>query len=233
MELRRLPQIRDYWSRSKILATPWFRSIMSCDHFLRILRYLHLNDSSKQKKYGEDGFDPLYKVRPLLDHLAAVFPIYYQPAQQISMDEIMIGTRCKVSFLQYLPKKLTRFGIKVWVNLEAKSEYVLSLQIYTGAADNPEKKGLANRVVMDLVQMYEGKNHFLYVDNFYTSPALLIDLLKKEIYCTGTVRTNRKGFPKGLLPPNASMPQGSYRFASSSTHNLTAVWWKTERMYLL
>ena len=84
----------------------------------------------------------------------------------------MIRTRCKVSFLQYLPKKPTRFGIKVWVNSEAKSRYVLSLQIYTGVADNPEKKGLANRAVMDLVQMYEGKNHFLYVDNFYTSPAL-------------------------------------------------------------
>lgn len=112
---------------------------------------------------------------------------------------------------------------------EAKSGYVLSLHFYTGAADNPEKKGLANKVVMDLVQMYEGKNHFLYVHNFYTSPALLIDLLKKEIYCIGTVRTNRKGFPKGLLPPNASMPQGSYRFASSSTHNLTAVWWKDRK----
>ena len=100
---------------------------MSRDHFLRILRYLHLNDSSKQKNYGEDGFDPLYKVRPLLDHLAAVFTIYYQPAQQISIDKMMIGTRCKVSFLQYLPKKPTRFGIKVWVNSEAKSGFILGL----------------------------------------------------------------------------------------------------------
>ena len=79
---------------------------------------------------------------------------------------------------------------------------------------------------MDLVQMYEGKNHFLYVDNFYTSPALLIELLKKEIYCKGTVRTNCKGFLNGLLPPNASMP---HRFATSSTHNLTAVWWKDRK----
>ena len=112
MGLLRLPQIRDYWSRSEVLATPWFRSIMSRDHFLRILRYLHLNDSSKQKKYGEDGFDPLYKVRPLLDHLAAVFPIYYQPAQQISIDEMMIGTRCKVSFLQYLSEKTNQVWYK-------------------------------------------------------------------------------------------------------------------------
>ena len=79
---------------------------------------------------------------------------------------------------------------------------------------------------MDFVQMYEGKNHFLYVDNFYTSPALLIELLKKEIYCKGTVRSNCMGFLNGLLPPNASM---RHRFASSSTHNLTAVWWKDRK----
>ena len=49
------------------------------------------------------------------------------------------------------------------------------------------------------------------------------------MYCTSTMRANRKGFLKGLLPPNASMPQGSNRFASSSTHNLTAVWWKDRK----
>ena len=37
MGLLRLPQIRDYWSRSEELATLWFRSIMSRDHFLCIL----------------------------------------------------------------------------------------------------------------------------------------------------------------------------------------------------
>ena len=29
-------------------------------------------------------------------------------------------------FLQYLPKKSTKFGIKVWVNAEAKTDYVLN-----------------------------------------------------------------------------------------------------------
>ena len=49
---------------------------------------------STEKKKGELGYDPLYKVRPLLDHLVAVFPIYYQPEQQLSIDEMMIGIQC-------------------------------------------------------------------------------------------------------------------------------------------
>jgi hypothetical protein len=112
-----LPQVRDYWSTNEILTTPWFPSIMSQDSFFKILRYLHLVDSSKQKKRGEEGYDILYKVRPLIDHLGAVFPKYYQPSCQFSIDEMMIGTRCRISFLQYIPKKPTRFGIKVWVKL--------------------------------------------------------------------------------------------------------------------
>ena len=48
---------------------------------------------------------------------------------------------------------------------------MLSLQIYAGVADNyPEKKGLANRVVMDIVQMYEGKITFYTLTIF--TPAL-------------------------------------------------------------
>lgn len=229
MGLLKLPQIRDYRSKHEILVTPWFPAIMSRDHYFQILQYLHLVDSSQQKKKGEPGYDPLYKVRLLLDHLVAVFPIYYQPEQQLSIDEMMIGTRCRVSFLQYLPKKPTKFGIKVFVNLEAKTGYVLNLQVYVGAADDSTgKDGVGHRVVMDLMDRYHGKGHCVYVDNNYTSPQLLLDLLSKGTFCAGTIKTNRKGFPKDLVPDDSSkMPIGSFRFAT--TPKLTAVWWRDRR----
>lgn len=52
MGLLRLPQVRDYWSTSTILSVPWFRSIMPRDRFFLIMQYLHLFDSSDQKKRG-------------------------------------------------------------------------------------------------------------------------------------------------------------------------------------
>ena len=55
MGMIRLPQIRDYWSKREILATPWFPAIMSRDSFLTILRFLHIVDSNLQKKNGDDG----------------------------------------------------------------------------------------------------------------------------------------------------------------------------------
>ena len=117
------------------------------DRFFNILRFLHLVDSTKQKSKGEHGYDPLFKVRPLIDHLAAVYPKYYQSSRYLSIDEMMIGTRCRVSFLQCLPKKSTRFGIKVWVNSDAKTGYVLDFQVYTGAGKRDRRIPLSRKVV--------------------------------------------------------------------------------------
>ena len=50
MGILRLPQVRDYWTTSEVLSTPWFSSIMPRDQFFTILKFLHLADSSKQKK---------------------------------------------------------------------------------------------------------------------------------------------------------------------------------------
>ena len=154
------------------------------------------------KKKGEEGYNILYKVHPLIDHLAAVFPKYYQPSRNISIDEMMISTRCRISFLQFIPKKPTRFGIKVWVCAEASSGYVLDFQVYTSASDEKTGKrvSLGHKVVMKLMEPLQGKGHCLFIDNFYTSPSLLLDLLDLGTYCTGTVRTNRKNFPRDLKP---------------------------------
>lgn len=228
MGMLRLPQVHDYWSTNEILATPWFVSIMARDCFFIILRFLHLVDSTKQKSKGEEGYDPLYKVRPLIDHLAAVFPKYYQPSCYLSIDEMMIGTRCRVLFLQYIPQKPTRFEIKVWVNSEAKTGYVLDFQVYTGVGEKDRKTTLGHKVVIKLMEQYQGKGHCLFIDNFYTSPTLLLDLHDLGTYCTGTVRTNRKGFPQALKP-DVMHATGTFHFATCKEEKLIAIWWQDRR----
>ena len=197
------------------------------------MRYLHLVDSSQQKKKGEEGYNPIFKVRPLVDHLNVVFSEYYKPSRYLSIDEMMIGTRCRVSFLQYIPKKPTRFGIKVWVNSEAKTGYVLCFQVYTGATGNGKSAGLGYRVVMDLMESYRMKGHCLFIDNFYTSPKLLRDLLLAGTYCTGTIRANRKNFPKEVIPNESNLPSGTMQFAIlkliGDLAKMIAVWWRDRR----
>ena len=94
MGMMHLPQVSDYWSTNKILATPWFPAIMARDRFYNLLRYLHLVNSTLKKR--EQGYDPLFKVMFLVDHLAAVYSQYYYPSRHLSIDEMMVGTRCRV-----------------------------------------------------------------------------------------------------------------------------------------
>jgi len=87
---------------------------------------------------------------------------------------MMIGTRCHISFLQFLPKKPMKFGIKVFVKSESKTGYVLTFQIYTGkkqmAAERTlQKISVGHRVVKELLERYLGKGHWVFTYNYYTS----------------------------------------------------------------
>ena len=93
-----------------------------------------------------------------------------------------------------MPKKPRKFGVKLWALCETTSGYCLCFQLYKGKSDTGQEHGLAYRVVMDLMDGYTNNNHHLYVDNFYTSPKLLLDLEAKSTFCCGTVRIDHGQF---------------------------------------
>ena len=69
-------------------------------------------------------YDKLWKIRIVIDSVNEQAQDSFTPGQYISIDESMIGTRGRLSFLQYMPKKPTKWGIKVWVCSESKSGYI-------------------------------------------------------------------------------------------------------------
>ena len=105
---------------------------MKRDRFTLILRFLHLNDSSCYKKKGEVGHDPLYKLRPFLEPLLAQFQRSYTLSKEVCVDESMIGFKGRLSFIQYMPKKPTKWGIKAFVLADSCTGYMYNWHIYTG-----------------------------------------------------------------------------------------------------
>ena len=91
-------------------------------------------------------------------------------------------------------KKPKKIGVKLWALCEGTSGYCLCFQLYKGNPDTGQEHGLAYCVIMDLMDGYTNKNHHLYVDNFYTSPKLLLDFEVKSTFCCGTVRMDRGQF---------------------------------------
>jgi hypothetical protein len=75
------------------------------------------------------------------------------------------------------------------------SKYLYDFNVYTGAMGVRET-GLGENVVLTLPESVKGKHHQLYFDNYFTSISLLDKLLAQGTYGCGTIRTNRKNFPK-------------------------------------
>ena len=223
-----LPSIDNYWSTSPILTHPWFRTIMSRNRFREILRYIHVADNSSALDRSDPAYDKLWKVRPLLDIVSQQSLKLYSPHPQISVDESMIGTKSRLSFIQYMPKKPVKWGIKNWVCADAVTGYILTFDVYCGAnASQTEKhpKGLAYSVVMKLVEPYLDKGYSVYMDNYYSSPELFRDLLLRKTTASGTVRLNRKYFPDQLKPVRGE-PARSRGTTSFAFHGqLTMVRW--------
>ena len=87
MGIVNMPSLRDFWSSNPIMQHQWFPSIMSRDRFKQILRYFHCADSNNYIPRGEEGHDPLYKVRELIDILTDRFKLCYSPGRELSIDE--------------------------------------------------------------------------------------------------------------------------------------------------
>ncbi len=84
------------------------------------------------------------------------------------------------------------FGLKLFALCDCKTGFVQDIVLYTLDATevtDDRSLGLSRVVVRTLMEPYfdKKKNHVLYVDNWYTSPALFEFLSSRQIGGHGTV----------------------------------------------
>lgn len=163
-----LPNLKDYWTVDPILSHSWFGTVMSRNRFLQILRYFHITDNASAPNRLDPGYNKLWKIQPLITALQSTCAELYSPHRQLSVDESIIGTKCRLSFIQYMKAKPTKWGVKVWICADSTNGYITSFDIYTGKdpANPLRPKGLGYDVVMRLMKNYFGKGYFVFTDNF-------------------------------------------------------------------
>ena len=122
---------------------------------------------------------------------------YYQPLQELSIDERMVKLKARSHFCQYIRNKPTKWSFKYWV-LADPTGYTLDFDVYCGKRRTVPISiyGLAYDVVMELVKTYSYQGYLVFFDNFYTSPELVKALKARGIEATGTIRVSRHGVPE-------------------------------------
>ncbi|KAK3862225.1 hypothetical protein Pcinc_031890 [Petrolisthes cinctipes] len=188
MSLVKLSSSRLYWKAK--LQCPMISENMSRDRWEEIKANVHFNDNST---LPNNNSDKLFKVRPLLTHLAAKFRAIPKP-QRLCVDEQMVPFKGISSLKQYLPSKPHKWGYKIFCLCGADG-IMYDFEVYTGKilpVPGEPDLGASSNVVLDLVKSVPtGIYHLLYFDNWFTSKPLMTTLAKKQILCLGTVRVNR------------------------------------------
>ena len=180
MGINNLPKIADYESSDIFIGNDGIKRTMTKNRFEEISQFFHLNNSSEEPARGEENFDRLYKCRPALTSILRNAQRWYSPKKNISIDEVMIAFKGRLSFRQYLPAKPTKYGIKVWMAADASNGYVVNFSVYLGSeGQNRRIHGLGYDVVMNMARPFLNRNH-VFFDNFFSSPILLDHLLDQQ-----------------------------------------------------
>ena len=232
MGIHKLPEVSDYWSKNPLLGVPSISQCMPILRFKSLLRCLHLNDNTKAARRGEDGYDKLHKIRPLLDTVRHNSLSMYRPHQQNSIDEAMVLFKGRIGFKQYMPNKPVKRGYKVWMRADATNGYCCDFDIYMGALDGSVEHGLGAAVVKRMVQPLYGKGYHVFYDNFFSSVKLAQDLLQDKVYTIGTTRINRKNWPnclKAIKELQKTMSRGDSKSMVVQEGKVECLVWKDNR----
>lgn len=191
---------RDLWANGDDIRNQAIYMSMRRNKFEKLMQVLHFNDNTQLNVN-----DRYTKMRPLISMLQKRFTEHFIPSRNISHDEAMIEYFGKHNCKQAIRNKPIRFGFKVWCQ-NTPEGYLVNFEPYQGKFDMNESKndkfGKCAASVLNLLDKYsEDKMYFpyhIYIDNFFTTLPLIIELKKRGYDCTGTIKSNRVPSDCGL-----------------------------------
>lgn len=244
----------DWFCADEALCWPWVKKYMSGRRFTSIFRYLHCASPWDQVRRGVTGFDPLYKVRELFNVVKQQISKCFIPFQMLSLDEMMVSSKARLSFLVTNLLKPIRKGIKIFALVCVKTRWVVNFEVYTGEtgaqaeasncpdlshykkliAYDPKSKvlQLIGRLMFSIFNLH----YIVYTDRWFTGLSMVRGLLSLKTYVCGTVHLDR-GFPNCIAftkEEARTLDRGQSLHAMSSDGKVLAVSWKDSKpVYLL
>jgi Transposase IS4 len=196
MSINKLPCYFDYWDQHPYLHS-YIHHIMPRDRYTKLLQYIHVNNNNNN---NANQHISLSKLQPIITTLSHTFTSSFTCGTHQCIDELMISFRGRTHFIQYMPKKRIRYGIKVWCRADSESGFITQFNIYMGKQQQPTQQIIKHTHHIINILTYQlrlqPQSFMLYFDNYFTSTDILRELATQGVYATGTVRINRAKFPQ-------------------------------------
>lgn len=229
------------------VSVPFVQNTMTKKAFYFLRNFMHFSVTQDRKRRGQRGYDPLFKVRPIIEAIMKGLQGTWIAGEKITIDESIIRYNGRaIMFVQYNPRKPIKHGIKVFAVCCAYSGVMLGFEVYCGSDTDEDNSALA--VVDRLLQ----KNHLttargraVYTDNWYTTVPLARHLYEKYgmFFCGTMTPTDKKArqdldvpFLKLSRRAKDSVPRGWFREAvvtlktsTGKTYRVQHTAWKDKK----
>jgi hypothetical protein len=173
-------------------------SVMSRDRFDFLLNCMRFDDkSTRNERKAQDKFAP---IREWWEVFIQICRDSYKAGSYLTVDEQLLGFRGRCPFRMYIPSKPNKYGLKILMLCDSKTNYMLNATPYVGKTET-HGDSLGSYYVKTLTEKLWGSNRNVTMDNWFTSVPLAQQLLQAPYKLTivGTVRANKREIPPELL----------------------------------
>ncbi|XP_042911628.1 piggyBac transposable element-derived protein 4-like [Parasteatoda tepidariorum] len=194
---------------------PFFRNTMPRDRFREIMRFLRFDiKSTRSDRLQTDKFA---LVSDVWNRFIENCKTNYTPGPNLTVDEQLFPTKARCRFIQYMPNKPDKFGIKFWLAADVDSKYLINGFPYLGKDHQcPPNVPLSEYVVLRLISPYENKGRNVTTDNFFTTLKLAEALKSKYTSLVGTVKRSRKEIPVSVKVSKSELHSTTYLLIMTS-----------------
>lgn len=208
--------VHNFWSEHYLFQRIPPKVVMTRDRFKAIKWGIHCQDSDWQREHP----NTMRKVGRLLDMFRDRCRTVYSPGRDLALDEMMLKCRCRVSFRFMASYKPIKYGLRNYALCESETGYLADFRLDMKDGTKVQEH------VLKLLEHAKGKNHVVYMDNFFCTVDTFTKALDMGIYACGTCRAGC-GTPSWLQKksgPKLTEP-GDYFFSYHKNLKMVAVKW--------
>ena len=165
-----------------------FSKTMPRHRFLEIMKYLRLDLKSERRRNLEKN--KFCFASSLWNPFVKNCQKAFRPNHDITVDEQLLPCEARCKFTQYIANKPDKFGIKFWMPVYVKTNYLFNGFLYVGKDESrSDNVSVPTDVMMKLMMPLFKKDHNLTSDNYFTFLDLCLRLAKQGCNHVDTIRS--------------------------------------------
>lgn len=170
---------------------------------MRFLRFDDINSRNQRLQ-----FDKLAPIREFHTQFIQNCQNSYSVGEFVTIDEMLVSFRGRCGFIQYMPQKPAKYGLKIYALCDARTFYTFNLDIYCGKQkDGPYMTSnkpfdICKRMTIPIIN----SNRNLTTDNYFSSYELAEYLLGVGLTFLGTLKRNKREVPPEFILDKNRMP---------------------------